>query len=295
MYKVLLQEFELHQMVQQTTDSKFSHYGPMNTETGLPHHDKQQPVPVTAKKAALRDLQNENRILVPKITGSSEFSKDSDAIKVSGTKRTAPECLVSPPHQQSSISNAASGHLVYVRRKAEAELSKSSTYDDTCRNDNCPQSGKLVDQDETTQQKCQMKETESCNFEAAPIPRDPLMCFSSQKLSVPPSLGKSGNIITSADSNYVTITSAIPSLAYPKRMNNQHSEERYRQLQILLKNLDQANQDSYIQMLRALSSVELSTHAVELEKRAIQLSLEEAKEMQRVQHLNFLGKYSKNS
>ncbi|CAN1307850.1 hypothetical protein LINPERPRIM_LOCUS27174 [Linum perenne] len=69
-----------------------------------------------------------------------------------------------------------------------------------------------------------------------------------------------------------------------------HWEERYRQLQVSLKKLDGSDHEDYIQMLRSISSVELSRHAVELEKRSIQLSLEEAKEIQRVAYLNVLGR-----
>ncbi|KAA8535929.1 hypothetical protein F0562_028407 [Nyssa sinensis] len=259
----------------------------------------QELVPVAAKKTALRDLQRENRIKVPKSMESSQFPKGSgptiEAIKVSGTKRPASECMVSPPHQQSPTSNAANGHLVYVRRKPEPELGKSSTCDNTNNNADYPQSRKLSDQDETTQQKSQMSETKICIPEVTPIPRPSLMCFSSGKPSVPPSLGKSGNILPPADSTYLHVTSAIPSLDYPKRMNNQHWEERYHQIKNLLKHLDQSNQEDYTQMLQSFSSVELSRHAFELEKRSIQLSLEEAKEMQRVQFLDVLGKYPKNS
>uniref|UniRef100_A0A5B6YZL0 Uncharacterized protein n=1 Tax=Davidia involucrata TaxID=16924 RepID=A0A5B6YZL0_DAVIN len=286
-------------MVQQAIDSKFSQYGLANTETALPNQDKQQPVPVAAKKTALRDLQHDNRIKVPKSMESSRFPKGNDptieAIKVSGTKRPASECLISPPHQQSPTSNAANGHLVYVRRKPETELGKSSTCDNTSNNADYPQSRKLSEQDETTQQKSQMNETKICIPEVAPIPRASLMCFSSGKPSVLPSVGKSGNILPPADSSYLPVTSAIPSLDYPKRMNTQHWEERYLQIKNLLKKLDQSNQEDYIQMLRSLSSVELSRHAVELEKRSIQLSLEEAKEIHRVRLLDVLGKYPKNS
>ncbi|CDP14500.1 unnamed protein product [Coffea canephora] len=62
-----------------------------------------------------------------------------------------------------------------------------------------------------------------------------------------------------------------------------------------LHKLDRSDQKDYIEMLRSLSSVELSKHAVELEKRSIQLSLEEAKELQRVQALDVLERYSKHS
>ncbi|KAA8546174.1 hypothetical protein F0562_020932 [Nyssa sinensis] len=279
-------------------DSQLSEYVLANTETALANHCKQQPVAVAAKKTPLRDLQNENRIMVPKSMGSSQFPKGSgpaiEAIKVSGAKRPMPECLATPTHQQSPTSNAANGHLVYVRRKPEAELGKGSTCDNTSTKTDYPQSRKLSDQDETTQQKSLMNEPKICSLEVAPISRASLMSLSSGRPSVPPSLGKSGNILPPADSGYVPITSDTPSLDYPKRMNN-HWEERDRQMQNLLQKLEQSNQEDYIQMLRSLSSVELSRHAVELEKRSIQLSLEEAKEMQRVRLLDVLRKYPKSS
>ncbi|CAA7042416.1 unnamed protein product [Microthlaspi erraticum] len=69
-------------------------------------------------------------------------------------------------------------------------------------------------------------------------------------------------------------------------------EERYHQLQMLLNKLDsQSHQtDHHVQMLWSLSAAELSKHAVDLEKRSIHLSLEEAREMQRVSALNVLGR-----
>ncbi|KAF8098528.1 hypothetical protein N665_0264s0031 [Sinapis alba] len=68
-------------------------------------------------------------------------------------------------------------------------------------------------------------------------------------------------------------------------------EERYHHLQMLLNKLNEPDQtDHHLHMLWSLSSAELSKHAVDLEKRSIQLSLEEAREMQRVAALNVLGK-----
>ncbi|XP_010526538.1 PREDICTED: uncharacterized protein LOC104804079 [Tarenaya hassleriana] len=71
-------------------------------------------------------------------------------------------------------------------------------------------------------------------------------------------------------------------------------EDRYHQLQILLNKLDESDPKDYVQMLRSLPSLDLSRHAVQLEKRSIQLSLEEAKEMQRVAALNVLGRSLNN-
>ncbi|XP_018449206.1 uncharacterized protein LOC108820703 [Raphanus sativus] len=68
-------------------------------------------------------------------------------------------------------------------------------------------------------------------------------------------------------------------------------EERYHHLQILLNKLNDSDQtDPHLHMLWSLSSGELSKHAVDLEKRSIQLSLEEAREMQRVAALNVIGR-----
>ncbi|KAL6963606.1 hypothetical protein U1Q18_034616 [Sarracenia purpurea var. burkii] len=286
------------QMVQQTIDSNFNKYGLPNTKTGLPNHNKQLPLPVTTKNTVLRNLQNENRITVPKSMGSSLFPKGNgselDDVKLSGVERPAPECLFSSSHQ-SLVSNAANGQLVYVRRRSEVELAKSSIFDNSSNNVFYPQARNLGQQDESIEQNSQVKESNICIPEVARIPMHSSVCFSSGNPSVPFSLGKFSNILQPTDSNYLAVSSVIPPLDYPKRMNNQQWEERYCQLQDSLKALDQTNQEDYVQMLRSLSSVELSRHAVELEKRSIQLSLEEAKEMQRVQLFDILRKYSKNS
>ncbi|XP_058213838.1 uncharacterized protein LOC131325540 [Rhododendron vialii] len=301
-------EIELLQMVQQMTDSKFSGYGLPYCETRLANQDNQPTLPATAKKTPLRDLQNEVRITGPKSMEKSLFHTESGPIiedsKACGTKRPAPEYLVSPLHLQSPT-NAANGHLVYVRRRPDMELAKSSTSDNTSNITDVPQGDrklgghdviteiinvpqgerKLGGHDEITETKSHRKEPEVCVPEVAPITRASLMSFSSGKPSVSPL----------PNSNHHPISPAIPPLEYPKKMHSRHWEERYCQLQDLLKVLDQSNQEDYMQMLRSLSSVELSRRAIELEKRSIQLSLEEAKEIQRVRLFDVLGKYPKIS
>ncbi|KAK9287489.1 hypothetical protein L1049_015910 [Liquidambar formosana] len=283
-------------MVQQMVDSKSSDYGLGNTETGLPTRDKQ--LPVALKKTALRDVQNENRIMAPTSMGNSLFSKERgpiiDAIKISGTKRPPPECPVSPTRTQSPSSNAANGHLVYVRRKSEAELGKSSTCGNTSNNADYPNSRQVDLVEEEMQLKPQMKEPKISCFPAfAPNPVAPLMNLSGKSPGTL-SLGKSGNMLPPAEPNYLPLTSAFPSFDNSKGTRKKHWEERSIRLRLLLRNLDQSEQVDYLLMLRSLSSVELSRHAVELEKRSIQLSLEEAKELQRVGALNVLGKSMKN-
>ncbi|KAJ0010754.1 hypothetical protein Pint_34105 [Pistacia integerrima] len=279
-------------MVQQTVDSKFNEYGLGSPETNLPTRDKQQPVAV--KKTALRELQNENRIVVPNATGNSPYSKDrgpvNDAIKVSGTKRPLHDSPVSPSRDQPLSSNVTNGHLVYVRRKSETELGKISMSDSTTISTDCMHP-KQAGQSDRIHQQPQIKEPKASCFPAfAPLPMTSFMS-SSGKPSVP-QLGRSV-MKSPAESNYHPIGSASP-LDDPRQIKNMLWEERYHQLQMLLKKLDQSDQEEYVQMLRSLSSVELSRHAVELEKRSIQLSLEEAKEVNRVAMLNVLGKSIKN-
>ncbi|KAH7832808.1 hypothetical protein Vadar_000140 [Vaccinium darrowii] len=284
-------------MVQQIIDSNFNKHGLPNTGTGLPNHDKQVPLVVTSKKIVLRDVQNESRMTVPKSVGSSLFSDENgpqvDVLKLSGTKRPTPEYLGSPPHHHSPTSNAANGNLVYVRRRPELELAKSGIFNNTS-NDACyPQA--RGSQDKNTEQRSQVNKPNIFITGVAHTPRDFLASFSSGKPSIPSSIGNCSDMFQSSDSDNHPVFSAISPLGYPNKMNRKHWEERYSQLQDLLKLLDQSNQEDYVQVLHSLPSLELSRHAVELEKRSIQLSLEEAKEMQQVQLLDVLGKYSKNS
>ncbi|KAI7740918.1 hypothetical protein M8C21_033045 [Ambrosia artemisiifolia] len=79
------------------------------------------------------------------------------------------------------------------------------------------------------------------------------------------------------------------------RLNEFNDERRTDRLVNLQNFIDQCDKSDYrdnIQSLLHLSPLELSRHAVELEKRAIHLTIEEGKEMQRMQALNILGKPS---
>ncbi|ESW18456.1 hypothetical protein PHAVU_006G042500 [Phaseolus vulgaris] len=263
----------------------------------LPNRDKQQTVAV--KKTALRDLQNDNKSMVPTSVGSPSFLKDkdpaTDSNRVSGTKRPSSEYPVNQNLQQSPGNNAANGHLVYVRRKSETELGKGTAFENPSINAYCSHSKQLCCEEENAQPKSQIKEPKVSCFPAfAPFPMASSM-NSSGKPSVPISLGKSSMKLAPVESDYVTASSGpATTTGNPKGLNNLHWEERYQQLQMVLKKLDQSDQEEYIHMLRSLSSVELSKLAVELEKRSIQLSLEEAKELQRVAALNVLGKSVKN-
>ncbi|XP_066348623.1 uncharacterized protein [Miscanthus floridulus] len=70
--------------------------------------------------------------------------------------------------------------------------------------------------------------------------------------------------------------------------------ERFNRLQTYLENCDNSTQEGYLRKLRSLSAAGRNMHAIELEKRAIHLLVEEGKELQRMKSLNVLGKVSPN-
>ncbi|KAI3819188.1 hypothetical protein L1987_13013 [Smallanthus sonchifolius] len=80
----------------------------------------------------------------------------------------------------------------------------------------------------------------------------------------------------------------VKSLISGKNVHN----DRFIRLQNFIKQCDGSDHRENIQLLLRLSSSERYKPAVELEKRAIQLTIEEGKEMQRMQALNILGKPS---
>ena len=55
------------EMIQQSIASKFCEYSLGNCKMDLPNRDKQ--LTVAVKKTALRDLQNDNKIMVPTSVG----------------------------------------------------------------------------------------------------------------------------------------------------------------------------------------------------------------------------------
>ncbi|GJS02274.1 hypothetical protein Tco_0318782 [Tanacetum coccineum] len=77
-----------------------------------------------------------------------------------------------------------------------------------------------------------------------------------------------------------------------KESGDEQRTDRFIRLQNFIKQCDGSNHRENIQSLLRLSPLELSRHAVELENRAIQLTIEEGNEMQRMQALNILGKPS---
>ncbi|KAK9070183.1 hypothetical protein SSX86_010583 [Deinandra increscens subsp. villosa] len=68
----------------------------------------------------------------------------------------------------------------------------------------------------------------------------------------------------------------------------EHWNARFAQLHNYLKQCDASNQEVYLQKLRSFSPDECNRHAVELERRAIRLTMQEGTEIKRVKDLNVL-------
>ncbi|KAF8759347.1 hypothetical protein HU200_010388 [Digitaria exilis] len=95
-----------------------------------------------------------------------------------------------------------------------------------------------------------------------------------------------------ASTDAISATSLELNRADPPRSSNQDRSDRFVRLQAFLRDNEQSGQEEYIRMLRSLPSVGRSMHAIELEKRAANLLIEEGKELQKMKVLNVLGKLS---
>ncbi|XP_071742022.1 uncharacterized protein [Rutidosis leptorrhynchoides] len=99
--------------------------------------------------------------------------------------------------------------------------------------------------------------------------------------------GKSMHYGSSVGPNQMGSKTSVP--RFKESTSEEQRTDRFIRLQRYIKQCDGSNDRENIQLLMRLSPSELSRHAVELEKRAIQLTIEEGKEMKRIQALNVLG------
>ncbi|KAK6922510.1 hypothetical protein RJ641_010814 [Dillenia turbinata] len=224
-----------------------------------------QPI-MTTKKTALRDVQNDNKVPLPKPFGGSPLLKETESVL--GAKRPTTDCPVSPLHHQSACNNTGNGHLVYVRRKSEAEVEKGSGSDNDQSAD-YPQLRQLSNNGDMVRQQNQVKDPKIAVL-AAMAQAPSVSLFASSRTSLPASLGKQGNLLSPR-------LKSFPFSENSQGMSGPRWRERFIHLQAYLKNYDHLSQEAYLQMLRSLSSIERSRHAVDLEKRAICLLLEEGK------------------
>uniref|UniRef100_A0A453LJX1 Uncharacterized protein n=1 Tax=Aegilops tauschii subsp. strangulata TaxID=200361 RepID=A0A453LJX1_AEGTS len=97
-------------------------------------------------------------------------------------------------------------------------------------------------------------------------------------------------VATSAAPRDAVATATTRNPTDSQRSGDQDWKARFLRLQAFLRNNEQSGQEEYIRMLQSLSSVGRSKHAIELEKRAVNLLIEEGKELQKMKSLNVLGK-----
>ena len=237
-------------MAQQEVDSKVGDLTSKNREAGLSVQDKQLP-PVPVKKTPLRDLQNENNIVAQKGSSNPLILKEvvvTEVLKVSGVKRPSPDSPMSP-HQQSSSNSGANSHLVYVRRKSEAETGKVSNNEASADNDNSSQPSQLGIQEDGLQSKSPQMLPSQNPACAMSVP--------SVKPSVPLYLENSDTKMSFEELKTQAVPSAITS-PVEARDKEQNCEERYVQLQMYLKKLDQSSLEDHLQcMLLAFHDVHL--------------------------------------
>ncbi|RRT36498.1 hypothetical protein BHE74_00043513 [Ensete ventricosum] len=242
---------------------------------------------LSAKKVALRELPNEsknktNKPLLNSLPKDCLKGLTHESGKVVGSKRQQPDGPPSPSSNLPQVKVSPLANLVYTRRKLETEQGKMGA---------CV----YIDHAESPElRKLSSNCTKRLNMQKELI-LEP-KATSSMGLAFPHSHGKSISRLAGPEPQDSTIAAAeCPFPADPPhKVHNEGWKDRFLRLQMFLKTCDQSHQEDYIQMLRSLSAIGRSRHAVELEKRAIYLLLEEGKELQRMKALNVLGKSQPN-
>uniref|UniRef100_A0A0D9XGC7 Uncharacterized protein n=1 Tax=Leersia perrieri TaxID=77586 RepID=A0A0D9XGC7_9ORYZ len=126
---------------------------------------------------------------------------------------------------------------------------------------------------------------------ASPPPRNLVSTTTVPQNSVAANLAYC-NVPGTGTSRDAIATTTTRYLAGPQGSSNQDWKERFIKLHAFLRSNEQSGQEEYIRMLRSLSSVGRSKHAIELENRAVKLLIEEGKELQKMKVLNVLNKLS---
>ncbi|KAG6419943.1 hypothetical protein SASPL_116457 [Salvia splendens] len=269
-----------------------------------PAHDKQ--LPGSVKKMALRDLQNENVGSIHKqqvnlLPGGGKSC--GDRVKVCGNKRLTPERPSSSQGLPYSAYSGTNENVMNARRRFELELGGRLHNNVEKKIISCSEAKNTGGQ---LRQDVSKKPVKNGNLHQGPVvtPNNlkAIMAFSSSGPSVPNSLGKHRN-----GTPVAKVSQELPHTVDLKTTNDllRIETERFIRLQKFLKQCDEAKQRDYTQTLMHLPPSELSKHAVELEKRAIQLTIEEdtywlslyilfvaGNEMQRMKALNIFIKPS---
>lgn len=245
----------------------------------------------TLKKMALRDVQNanlgsvdKNQESVPPAGGKSIC----DTIKVCGTKRLTPERPSTTQGFLSSAYNDTNENVVNARRRFELELGRGRLQNNGEKNQNRKEMNSMVFQvHEVTRRLTQAKDNDIHHVPIAISSNQTAAVVSSNDPPVSHAFGK--------PNHGRTVAKVSPDLSHivdSKSAKEQLRVERFIHLQNFLKQCDGANRTEYNRTLMQLSAAELNKLAVVLERRSIQLSVEEAKEMDRGRALNVLAKPS---
>lgn len=249
----------------------------------MPSGEKQPPV--SAKKVTLRDLPSETNSFTSNSLDHSPLKNRGSVLdipRLSGTKRDQPGSPFTPPHpHQNSIYN---GHLVYVRRKLDTGPNKACAEDEE--HTDPPYSSNCTMDQSSEAKSLEEHEAKLYGFSTPLLSSASLISYLGSGYL--PSTGRPVNLMSISLTEQSSISLAPqPQTRY---QGEGYWKDRFIRLQMYLKNCDQFDQDKYFQSLRSLSATDRSLHAVELEKRAIQLLLDEGRELQKMKVLNVLGK-----
>ncbi|XP_038884507.1 uncharacterized protein LOC120075309 [Benincasa hispida] len=245
-------------------DSKLNSGGMGSCETHLSMYQTKQS-PIAQKKVALRDVQNDNRSLMYNYpeTSCSLGGKLVNGSKLSGSKRSNPTSSPSSAIHQSFKGIGVNEHTIYASGEVDVKPGKkrASGGSTSC----APAFSSLL--------------------AASPMANSPV------RSSLPIFTEKPGNFLAVAGSSLLGIPpgSEILRSVDSNGITDEQRTERLFNLQKFLKHCDESDRKGVIEFLHGLPPSELSNFAINLEKRSMNLSVEEGKEIQRMKALNILG------
>ncbi|OEL27116.1 hypothetical protein BAE44_0011865 [Dichanthelium oligosanthes] len=193
---------------------------------------------------------------------------------------TEPGKAVGIKRLQTDTPSSSGYHNVYVRRKVESEHSKVNPSQELKGN------GRDKAKDQEAHQDVQHEEANRPQV-ASPVAESVEL--------VSPKSSEKPNAEIVPEKTEPPVASGNGIQEDVKQSSIQYWNERFNRLQTYLENCDNSTQEGYLRKLRSLSAAGRSMHAIELEKRAIHLLVEEGKELQRMKALNVLGKVSPNA
>ncbi|XP_051118244.1 uncharacterized protein LOC127242655 [Andrographis paniculata] len=255
-------------------------------------HEKQ--LSGATKKTALRDVQNENVGSVSKQQQENTLSgggrSNGDTIKVCGTKRLTPERPSISKGFPSLAYNVANENVMNARRRFDLELGIGRLQNSVEKNSKFSETKTTAQLHHGITQK--MNLVKDANMPNVPVATSnnstAAKAFPHGSSNVSSPFGKPAN-----SKPVAKVSPELPRSVDSKVTKDQLRTERYISLQNFLKQCDEAaDRKEFIQMLLNSSPAELSRRAVELEKRAIQLTIEEGNEIQRMKAMNILAKSS---